>query len=121
MKGLLIIVLSLFLFVNVYADGNDTIIQNGNKLEYTSKWEDGTLKCKGVYTTDKKRTGEWINYFPNGQISTIAYFKNDKRVGTWKHYDSDGKLVALITYQKNELVEYYSIDPNGGLTYYLKD
>ena len=120
MKGILTLVLGLFLFVNVYADGNDTIIQNGNRLEYTSKWEDGTLKTKGVYTLDKQRTGEWVNYYQNGQISTIAHFKDDKKIGVWEHYDVEGRLVALITYKKDELMEYYSVSSNGGLTYHKK-
>jgi antitoxin component YwqK of YwqJK toxin-antitoxin module len=117
MKGLTILILTLFMFVNVYAEGNDTIIQNGNKLEYTKTYENGEIQTKGTYTLSKKRTGKWVSYHHNGKISSIAYFKDDKKHGTFEHYNENGELVALITYKKNHMKSYYAVNKNGGLIY----
>ena len=44
-------------------------------------------------------TGEWINYYKNGQIKQKGYYTNGKANGIWTYYNEDGKMA------KEEFIE----------------
>tara|TARA_R110002012_G_scaffold215788_1_gene386864 strand:+ start:631 stop:1008 length:378 start_codon:yes stop_codon:yes gene_type:complete len=117
MKKIIVTVLSLFLFVSGYAKGNDTIVRDGNKLVYTKTYENGMIEKKGFYTLSRKKMGEWTSYHDNGNLNTIGNFKKGKRNGTFQHYNREGHLICVITYENDELITYYGINPKGGLIY----
>jgi antitoxin component YwqK of YwqJK toxin-antitoxin module len=110
-----VIFISLMLGSLIGFAGNDTILQNGNQLVYTSHYDNGQLREVGKYDVDKKRIGTWLSYNQNGTLRTEASFKNDKKHGVWKHYDLNGELKAVITYKKNKIITAYCVTDTGTL------
>ena len=82
-----------------------------NDLLYSKK-QDSTITI--YYSTGEPRyiqnynawgdlTGEWLNYYENGQIKQKGYYSNGQAGGLWTYYNEDGTL-------KNE--EFIELDTN---------
>lgn len=68
--------------------------------DFTGEWkeyyENGQLKRIGT-TSNGIYTGEWKEYYENGQLSGIGNYDGFK-IGEWKHYNKKGKLYATGKY-----------------------
>ncbi len=51
----------------------------------------GKPQMKGSYKQTKK-DGEFIFYYPNGNIESTGMFENDNRIGNWKYFHRNGQL-----------------------------
>lgn len=71
----------------------------GNVEDYTL---DGKLIMKGAYTQTGLKTGDFIFYYPNGQIQAFGKFENGWRAGIWKHYFENGKLEREVKFPAAE-------------------
>ena len=49
-----------------------------------------------------KRSGKWILYYPNGKISTEAYYLSGKLEGRFSQYDKDGNYTAYGSFENGE-------------------
>lgn len=59
----------------------------------------GEFRAKGTFKDDL-RTGEWIFYYPNGNIEQKGkYSKTGKATGEWKWYYESGKLLREEIYK----------------------
>jgi antitoxin component YwqK of YwqJK toxin-antitoxin module len=74
--------------------------KNGEWKEY---YENGQLKIVGFYK-DGKQEGEWKEYHENGQLKSVGSFKNGRQEGEWKAYDENGQLKVIIHYKNGEVV-----------------
>ena len=75
------IILSLLLFINIsFAQVEKTYHENGK------------LESEGKYDANKKRTGEWKDYYSNGQLKQVASYKNGDFEGETVSYHENGKL-----------------------------
>jgi len=59
----------------------------------------GKLKAVAEVANGKKN-GKETDYYPNGTIQLIGFFKDDKKDSVWLWYDSLGRLVSKIGYVK---------------------
>lgn len=67
---------------------------------------------------DGKRTGEWINYYCNGNKKSILNYTKGIPTGKLVIYDSNGKVVEEGTRLNNKWVgEYKFYYPNGKIQY----
>lgn len=83
-------------YYRICALDSGTSYQNRNKRWFMGNVEDytidGKLVMKGTYTQTGLKTGDFIFYYPNGQIQALGKFENGWRAGIWKHYFENGKL-----------------------------
>lgn len=92
------------------------------------KYSNGIVKYKGFYRFGK-RHGEWLYfypngnlwsectynrgkmngksnvYYPNGQLFYSAFYKHDKKDSTWTYYDSTGKETRQEIYKDGKLIK----------------
>ncbi len=68
---------------------------------WTEFHNSGEFKGKGLYANDK-RIGEWIFYYPNGQIEQRGkYDKKGRAQGEWKWFYENGALMREEIYIDN--------------------
>ena len=80
-----------------------------NKLTTLPDGELYTGRCL-VYENNSKKSvqqylngvdyGNWVFYFPNGQIETKGKFRNGVRVGKWRYYYESGNLRQISRYSR---------------------
>lgn len=80
-----------------------------NKLTTLPGGEAYTGRCL-VYKNNSKRSiqqyvngidyGNWVYYFPSGEIETKGKFRNGLRVGKWRYYYESGNLKQISRYSK---------------------
>ena len=73
--------------------------------EYTSFYEDGTIKSKGSFTNNVS-TGEWSYYYLSGELRMVGEVSGGKNVGLWEYfYESGGKKMegALVEGKRSGL------------------
>jgi len=90
----------------IYLDGVKTdygaVDSMRNKIGiWTEYHNSGEFKGKGLYTNDK-RTGDWIFYYPNGNIEQKGkYDKKGRAQGEWKWFYENGSLLREEQYVNN--------------------
>ena len=57
------------------------------------------------YYLNGKPDGEWIGYYPNGNIRYKKYFKDGLREGRWIDYREDGLLQSESSYKDGDYIE----------------
>ncbi|MCF6360214.1 MAG: toxin-antitoxin system YwqK family antitoxin [Cyclobacteriaceae bacterium] len=76
------------------------VINSKNQLdgEYTSYFEDGTIKSKGFFI-ENTSSGEWSYYFESGELRMIGTVVDGKNHGVWQYYYESGgkKMEGLLT------------------------
>ena len=81
-----------------------------NKLTTLPNGELYTGRCI-VYENNTKKSiqqyvagvdyGNWIFYYPNGEIETKGKFRDGQRVGKWKYYYDSGNLKQISIYSRD--------------------
>lgn len=80
---------------------------NGTKIVY---YDDG-ISIDVEYTLKNGNfDGPTKNYYRNGKIKLVGYFKNNKKEGIWEDYDENGDIKRTLTFKDGEL--------NGAANYY---
>ncbi|MBK8207626.1 MAG: hypothetical protein IPK87_12695 [Planctomycetes bacterium] len=69
-------------------------VVKGSKVERTDFYESGALKGKGPVDQARKRDGEWVEYYENGNKSAEGKYKGESKVGKWVEYHENGKKAA---------------------------
>ena len=67
--------------------------------EYLEFYPNGVLKAKGRYKTDKLH-GDWQWFRKTGVIMRSGSFKSGEQVGTWITYDGKGKIYKETKFSK---------------------
>ena len=74
---------------------------NGN--EYIAKQErffnNGQLSQSGYFNESHQKTGEWITYFPQGNVQRIEHYKNGMLDGKYVEYYQNGKKMYVANYK----------------------
>ncbi len=101
-------------------DTINRVDQQGRKqglwIYFNDKYEGGIVQ-KGYYK-DGKKEGEWIVYYPNGNIKTKSFYKNNRIYGPVITYYKNGKIREQGTWKGNKWVgEYRYYYENGQLKY----
>lgn len=68
---------------------------------------DGTLQSEGDFENNK-RNGEWINYYPSGNVASKGRYENDVPAGKWEYYFEDGNVSATGQYLGGQREGYWS-------------
>lgn len=63
---------------------------------------DGKLIMSGAYSEVGLRTGEFIFYYPSGQIQAQGTFENGLRSGVWKYFFKNGTLEREVKFPFQE-------------------
>ena len=86
------------------------IIDGKEEGEWVAYFPNGQLFRKWNYQ-DGKPEGEWFRYHPNGQICFKSNYKDGKREGAQYFYSDDGQLVWRTNYkdgkEEGEQLHYY--------------
>lgn len=98
---LLILLINLFLV--------STEINENVPLKYTIKSKSGQIIQTGM-VFNGKRDGQWIVYYDNGEIKTIANYNLGKKNGKWSHFNYDGSLLLIVIYDNDTIVSYKKIE-----------
>ena len=71
-----------------------------DRFHMTDFYMDGEVAASGAYMTSryKIKDGEFIYYYPNGQVKSKGFFKENLRLGEWKWWYPNGQPMkdALI-------------------------
>ncbi len=83
---------------------NDFLIKPLTDSTYTGEVEErysnGIIKYKGFYRFGKKH-GEWLYFYPNGNLWSEAVFNRDKMHGKSTVYHPNGKIYYTGYYKNN--------------------
>jgi len=80
---------------------------------------DGDLIMSGTYSEVGLKTGEFILYYPSGQVQAQGNFEKGLRSGIWKYFFKNGKLEREIKFTKDKF-EPISVYDSAG-TQVIKD
>ena len=103
------------LWTKYYPDGKTPklkgyYIANEPNGSYEKFYPTGIIKEKGVFS-NKHYTDTLINYFPNGNISSITIFdKRGKQIGITKHFYNTGVLALAYEMKEDKI--------HGNITWY---
>ncbi|MDY6800418.1 MAG: hypothetical protein SVU94_04255 [Bacteroidota bacterium] len=61
------------------------------------------LISEGIIELDGKKQGQWIDYYPEGNIKAEGYYKNDKKTGKWIFYFPNERVKQTGTYSNGKL------------------
>jgi len=75
-----------------------------NTVYYTMKDPQTRVVLATGTFVDKKKSGLWYQYYPNGKIQFVQRYENGVRTGTWKSWDNNGRLVSRLVYKRGKLV-----------------
>ena len=67
------------------------------KGDFVSYYENGNVDELGKYK-DSLRTGTWLSYYKSGQLSDSTVYKFDNKNGTYHHFYKSGQLKDYGTY-----------------------
>lgn len=70
------------------------LVIKGSKIERTDFYESGAVMGKGPLDETRKREGQWVEYYENGNKSAEGKYKNNAKVGKWVEYHDNGKKAA---------------------------
>lgn len=122
LKRIMRIVLNWIIFALLLGSWNNAYCTL-SKIDITVILQD-TTKVNYVDSNGLKQ-GLWKEYFKNGKIKSIAYYKNNQLHGVYKSFHENGKLEGLsnfvngkgegeqITYHENEKMSLYIKISNG--------
>jgi antitoxin component YwqK of YwqJK toxin-antitoxin module len=83
-------------YIRNYKDGN----LNGLIKHY---YDNGAVECSYEFINDKKKDGEIINFFPNGQIAAKRQVVGGKYENEAYTYYTSGKVKELLFYKNDKL------------------
>ena len=85
---------------------NDTLLiktrtyKRGKIVEEIGYYNDGSIEYIGE-EKDGLIHGDFISYYPNGEISIEGQVNKGEFTGKWNYYDDDGSLNKTLYYNKN--------------------
>jgi antitoxin component YwqK of YwqJK toxin-antitoxin module len=68
--------------------------------EYFQFYDNGQIELRTQFINDKP-DGLFQGFFPNGNRKIVCYYKNGKKDGVWQSYDSTGKYLSKEIYQND--------------------
>lgn len=87
-------------------------IKNGEFILY---FPNGQIEMKGQLVNNKNE-GEWKYYLLDGTLQTVGFFKNDVPESTWTWYYPDGKVFEQGNFSNGVRIgEWKTFDQNGKL------
>jgi len=91
------LLMGLFLGISAYSQENIQYVQDPvtEKISYTKFYSNGQVAETGSFNTNHKTDGKFISYDREGNILSIAYYRNGKRYGTWKHYHGNAYIEVI--------------------------
>ena len=68
---------------------------------YQERYPDGQLKYRGFFEKNCVRTGQHLEFWPNGFVKEISYFANNRIVGTSLNFYENGTRESEQDYLEN--------------------
>lgn len=96
-----------------YEDGKTMYLdirdENGKTKTEERYYPNGKLAGKTFYIDEEKqiKDGEYLRYYPNGNLKIAGNYKDGILVGEYKEYYSNGNLKSSINYDTLEGTTYY--------------
>lgn len=82
-------------------------LTNSENVSTEEHYENGKLKKTGYYNSEGQQEGEWKEYYKNGSIKEIYFFKNGNLTQEWKEYYENENIKKLRNITSGEWKEYY--------------
>lgn len=76
-------------------------------------WYEGNFKSSEGYYRDGEDDSTWTNYYTNGQIATIAQFRNGVREGLLQWFAPSGAHLLDKWYNNSDVVAWRTVDAAG--------
>ena len=101
----IIFFLGLFLSISAYSQENVTYVQDPvtEVINYTKTYNNGQVAETGTFNSDRQPHGEFRAYDENGNLLTVAYYRNGLKNGTWKHWTND--KYTQVVYSKGRMIK----------------
>jgi antitoxin component YwqK of YwqJK toxin-antitoxin module len=131
MKRILYFILMLSMFacqtreVQVVEDVNqdgtpkkvvDYILKGSDSIpQHEVQYHEGGAKLMEGSFANGKREGEWVSWFPDGQVWSKGYFKNGKRDGKSWVYHPNGQLYMKGEYKDGEKIGLWLVFNEDGI------
>jgi antitoxin component YwqK of YwqJK toxin-antitoxin module len=80
-----------------------TFDPEGNVIEAKTYNIYHQLVSQGIVTTDGKKEGPWIDYYPEGNKKAEGYYNNGLKNNTWIYYYPKGSVEQTGSYQNGKL------------------
>jgi len=87
----------------------------GDLTEVTFYYPNGNILQKG-YMIDGLKTGVWLTYSLEGEVTAKARYDRGEKCGIWKIYDENGNVEYKICYRGNEKMWARQFDDEGNMT-----
>ena len=102
--------------------GNGILKLEGNYNErgreeglYKQYYEDGSVDIVGYYK-DGVADSVWCGYYRNGKLAKYSFYKNGMKEGEWKYWTPKGELYGIELYEKDvmiqdkQLIDYFPVE-----------
>lgn len=77
----------------------------GASKYYVTEYNDsGRFKRWIYYDKNFKKSGQYVEFYGDWQMSVYGYYKNDIKVGKWRYYNEHGFLTRVEEYEDGKLV-----------------
>ncbi|MCZ6702787.1 MAG: hypothetical protein O6940_07065 [Ignavibacteria bacterium] len=90
-----------------YLDGIVSVFgkvkNNRNIGEWIYFYPNGQLESKGNFNYDKPH-GKWMWFYSNGNLKESGSFLNGHKSGKWYQYTIDGNLISIKFYDKGDML-----------------
>ncbi len=89
----IILLLNIILFSLFFSNNNDINSATDNYQDsYIVYYPTGEKRYVQNYDVWGDLTGEWLNFYKNGNIKQKGFYKNGKPYGLWTYYNEDGSI-----------------------------
>jgi len=97
----------------------ETTQEQKPRIEISEKYDNGTKKQE-IYYTPKNKKIKVINYYKNGETSSIYTLNDQEKKDTYtKYFEKTGIINQQSTYHSNNIIKSKIInEPNGKLSYF---
>ena len=110
MKNIQLLLILFFLSCN-----NNSDKKSAQPIQ-TSQVPIASIKPKGEIDDNGNKIGEWVYYFPSGELKKTGFFINGKKEEKWKGYHKNGNIRYIEEYQNDlENGKWLSFDEDGEL------
>ena len=78
------------------------VYDNSNKELYCIFYKSDTLVYKGRFDSINNKTGEWLYFWPNGNIKKSGKYVLNEKNNEWKYFYENGSIQQKGNYVKNK-------------------
>lgn len=100
----LILLIFILIGTTLSAQTTQYTDDNGDGVIEYCLFADNGKKIEEGYYYNGQMYGTWRSYHKNGNLQTIAKFKDGVKHGKWLFYNENGNLIFEVTYERGQKI-----------------